>query len=221
MAVPALCSPAMLATISPPAVLDLVLSINPPVSIAAGWALMVAAMMTPLLTSPVRHVHQRSFARRRARAVVLFVTGYGAVWMAAGAVLLALALTVRLVSVEPALPLALAAAVAAVWQCSPLKQRCLNRCHAQADLAAFGAAADRDALTFGLAHGAWCVGACWALMLLPLLLSSGHGAAMAAVALWLLAERLETPMPAGWRLRAPVTAVRLALAQVRMGLQRS
>jgi predicted metal-binding membrane protein len=111
--------------------------------------------------------------------------------------------------------------LAVVWQCSPLKQRCLNRCHSQAQLAAFGATAYFDALRFGLTHGMWCVGACWALMLLPLLVSAGHGAAMAAVALWLLAERLDTPMPPRWRLRGPAKAVRLAIAQAKMRLQRS
>ncbi|WP_167480726.1 DUF2182 domain-containing protein [Mesorhizobium waimense] len=31
-----------------------------------------------------------------------------------------------------------------------------------------------------MTHGVWCVGSCWALMLLPLLVSHGHVATMAA-----------------------------------------
>ncbi|MBV8200180.1 MAG: DUF2182 domain-containing protein [Acidobacteria bacterium] len=186
---------------------------------ALGWALMLMAMMAPLLIAPLRHVRERSFARRRARAMALFVAGYGAIWMAAGVMLLGLALAVRLAAAGPSVPAAVAAVLAAAWQFSPAKQSCLNRCRAHAELAAFGPAADLAAMRFGSTHGAWCVGSCWALMLLPLLLARGHLAVMAAMALWLAAERLERPMPPSWRWRVPGKAARLALAQSRMRLQ--
>jgi predicted metal-binding membrane protein len=187
--------------------------------LALGWALMLVAMMAPLLTAPVRHVRDRSFARRRARAVALFVAGYGAIWSAAGAALLTVALAGRRSAPESSVPVALATLIALVWQFSPAKQSCLNRCHAHAELAAFAPAADLGALRFGLTHGIWCVGSCWALMLLPLLVSRGHLAAMAAVTLWILAERLERPMPPGWRWRGPGKAVRLVVAQSRLRLR--
>jgi predicted metal-binding membrane protein len=163
-------------------------------------------------------VRDHSFARRRARAILLFVAGYGTIWMAAGAVLLTLAIAARLFA--PASSLALFMIVAVLWQFSPIKQRCLNRCHAHGELAAFGLAADLDALRFGFRHGAWCVGSCWALMLLPLLVSEGHLIWMAAVALWLCAERLDRPARPRWRLRGPAKALRIALAQARTRLQR-
>ena len=50
---------------------------------ASGWLPMLA-VMTPLIVAPLRHVRERSFAHRRVRAMVLFVIGYGAVWMIAG-----------------------------------------------------------------------------------------------------------------------------------------
>jgi hypothetical protein len=56
-------------------------------------------------------------------------------------------------------------------------------------------------------------------MLLPLVISRGHIAAMAAVSLWLFAERLERPMPPRWRLRGPGKAARIAMAQTRMRLE--
>jgi len=111
--------------------------------------------------------------------------------------------------------LATAIVVAFVWQLSPAKQRSLNRCHARPALSAFGSAADLDALRFGSMQGIWCVGSCWALMLLPVLVSGWHVAAMAAVALWLSAERLDTPVPPRWGLRVPAKAARIALAQTR------
>jgi len=215
------CSPAMLGTTPSSASLDLLLALNPPSSLAAGWALMLAAMMAPVLIAPVRHVRDRSFYHRRARAIALFVAGYAAIWMAAGVMLQALALAVRLAAPESSGPVALVTIIALVWQFSPFKQRCLNRCHAHSELAAFGPAADIDALRFGLTHGVWCVGSCWALMLAPLLVSRGHIAAMAGVALWVFAERLDRPMPPRWRLRGPGKAVRIAVAQAGMRLQRS
>ena len=196
----------------------MLLAHNSLTSLAAGWALMLVAMMGPLLSAPLRYIWAVSFAYRRARAIVLFIAAYTTVWMVAGAVLLALALVVRLVAPEsmvlPALMI-----VALVWQYSPAKQRCLNRGHAHPELAAFGPAADFAVLRFGLKHGAWCVGSCWALMLLPLLVSHGHVAAMAVVTLCLAAERLDRPMPPSWRMRGPGKAVRIALAQARMWLR--
>jgi predicted metal-binding membrane protein len=177
---------------------------------------MLAAMMLPLLNAPVRHVRARSFAQRRARAITLFVIGYAMIWMAAGVVLLTVSVVIHLIPLESPLLMASIALVALVWQCSPVKQRCLNYGHTHPALAAFGAAADIDALRFGLTHGVWCVGSCWALMLLPLLVSHGHLAVMAAVALWLAAERLNKPLTPRWHLRAPSKAARIAVAQARM-----
>ncbi|HEY3835841.1 MAG TPA: DUF2182 domain-containing protein [Bryobacteraceae bacterium] len=195
--------------------LDMLLMANPPVSLMAGWAVMLAAMMAPMLIAPVRHIRDRSFSRRRVRAIALFVAGYGAVWMAAGAVLIAMALAAMMGAQGSVVPAVMVAIVALVWQCSPVKQRCLNLCHGHAELAAFGRRADAEVLGFGLAHGVWCVGTCWALMLLPLLVTRGHLAAMAAVTIWLAMERLERPMVPRWQWRGPGKARRIAVARLR------
>ncbi|MHA6785014.1 copper chaperone [Pseudonocardia saturnea] len=180
-----------------------------PASRAAGWLLMLAAMMSPLLVGPVRHVRDRSFARRRARAVTLFLAGWTAVWTVAGAGLLAVS---GVAGGEPVAAWA-AVVVAVGWQASPAKQRSLNRVHAHPELPAFDRAADVGALRFGVAHAVWCVGTCWALMLLTLLVPYGQLAVMAAVTLWLAAERLDPPSPVRWRLRGPRAAARVAAAQ--------
>ena len=195
------------------------LALNP-ASLALGWALMLAAMMLPLVIAPARHICARSFPRRRTRAILLFLSGYAVIWMLAGAILLATGLWLRLATSESFLPALLVATVALVWQCSPVKQRCLNRCHAHAELAAFGAAADKAAFRFGLAHGVWCAGSCWALMLLPVLLARGHLAVMAVASLLLFAERLDRPMVPAWRVRLPDKAARILVAQARMRLLR-
>jgi predicted metal-binding membrane protein len=217
---PALCSAASRTSASLADVLGLALALalNAPSTLALDWTLMLAAMMSPLLVAPLRHVCARSFARRRLRASLLFVAGYAAVWMAVGGGLAAGAVAARWATPAPSAGLLLVAAVALAWQVSPAKQWCLNRCHRAPALAAFGAAADLDALRFGLAHGAACVGSCWALMLLPLAAAEWHVATMAAVAVVLFAERLDGPAPLGWGWHAPGKAVRIVAAQLRMRL---
>jgi predicted metal-binding membrane protein len=184
-------------------------------SLAIDWLLMVAAMMGPLLTGPVRHIRDRSLARQRARSVTLFAAGYAAVWMAAGAVLEAIALGA--LAVESPLPIVICVCAAAVWQCSPIKQQCVNRGHVHPELAPGGRAADAAAQRFGVTHGLWCAGSCWALMLLPLVATHAHAAVMVIVSLWIAAERLERPMPRAWRVRAPQKALRLVYARSMIG----
>jgi predicted metal-binding membrane protein len=188
--------------------------------LASGWLLMLA-VMAPLLVGPLRHIRERSFAHRRARAMVLFVIGYAAVWMIAGMglqvlALAAIALATQLVASDRLLCLALSILVSMLWQVSPAKQWFLNRCHRRPQLAAFGAPADRAVFDFGLTHGAACVGACWALMLLPLFAGPGHVLMMFAVVLFAIAERLENAAPLAWRWRGPGKALRIIAAQACM-----
>lgn len=180
----------------------------------AAWALMVVAMMAPTLTSPLHHVFARSFPGRRSRLIGLFLGGYGAVWMLVAAPLLAL--HDRFFSIGPG-PLAAwfwAALVALLWQCSPWKQRCLNRAHRHQELRAFEPGASLDALRFGAIHGVWCVGSCWALMVV------GHGnlAAMVAVTCLIAGERLDRPLPPRWCWRCSSTFPRFLFGLARHAL---
>src|SRR5580692_6183625 len=61
--------------------LKMMLAHNSPISFAAWWAVMVAAMMGPMLAHPIQHIWARSFASHRITSVALYVTGYGVVWM--------------------------------------------------------------------------------------------------------------------------------------------
>jgi hypothetical protein len=49
-----------------PLSLQMLLAMNPPISLAAGWALMLVAMMSPVLIPPIHHIRMRSFTHRRA-----------------------------------------------------------------------------------------------------------------------------------------------------------
>jgi predicted metal-binding membrane protein len=179
---------------------------------------MLVAMMAPALIAPILHVRLQSFRTRRARAVALFVTGYVLVWLPAGALLTAIALAGTL-CMGPLALTTTAVAAAAIWQCSPAKQSCLNRGHAHMALAAFGAAADRDAFRFGVTHAWWCVGSCWALMLVPMLLPFAQAAAMAAAAFLIVSEHLDHAVAPQWTCRLSGKLLRLLVAQTRIRVQ--
>jgi len=196
------------------------LEMNPTSSLAIGWAVMLVAMMAPTLIAPIIHVLERSFTDRRGRAVVLFVLGYGAVWMFAGLFLIAAMIALTLLAPQSLFPALGIGIVAVIWQCSPLKQLCLNRSHNHRELAAFGITADLDSFRFGMTHGGWCVGSCWALMLLPMLISSGHFVAMALVTFVMVSERLEEARPLTWNIRFPGKLLRIVVAQCSIRLRR-
>ena len=221
---PALClAPSGAWTASPGQLWDRLgaaLAVNTPAALAWLWFAMLLAMMPLLLEQPVRHVWRRSLARRQRRAIALFAIGYGAVWLAAGALLTIIAITLGIAlatTTHPALAsVLLGMGLAAGWVLTPFSQDCLNRCHRRPCLAAFGTAADADVLRFGLTHGGWCVGACWPVMLLPLLAADWHLPVMAVATLWLISERYRTPRPARWGF-APGT--RAAAARTRDALR--
>jgi predicted metal-binding membrane protein len=175
-------------------------SATAPSIVLLASAVMLLAMMPPLLAPPLLHVWRRSLARRRVRAVALFVLGYAVVWL--GAELVLVSGWLLLGGIAPATgpaPFAIAALVALAWQATPLKQISLNRCHGRPPLAAFGLRAEADALRYGASHGLWCVGACWALMLLPLAASGPlHWTMMLGVMLISVVERVRAPQPARW-----------------------
>jgi predicted metal-binding membrane protein len=186
----------------------MLIAANPPPSLASDWALMLVAMMSPMLVAPIYHIRISSFARRRTRSIAFFVAGYGAVWMAAGAILLVVAIAAKWFLPQSYLPATIVGLIGIAWQASPFKQRCLNRCHSHRPLAAFGFSADFDVFRLGFEHGMWCVGSCWAAMLFPLLLAEGHFVAMAAVSILMFCERLDPPATPSWRWRGFGAALR-------------
>ena len=138
-----------------------------PLAVAAGvhaherptlgsWTVMAAAMMLPAAIPAAHHVAVNSLRWRRHRAVATYVGAYLAVWVAYGAVLVAL-------PARPPLPVALA--VAAAWQVSPWQARALRACHRTVPLPPTGRRATRAVLRFGGRNAAACVATCWALML--------------------------------------------------------
>jgi predicted metal-binding membrane protein len=190
---------------------DALFRLHPYASFLIGWIVMLAAMMAPLLIAPVRYIRDRTLARRRARAILLFGATYAVVWTSVGLILMRLAQDFGSSTLDSRLLVPFGISLALLWQFSPAKQHCLNRVHAHPDLTAFGWAADGAVVRFGLLHGFWCFGSCWTLMLLTLLVSRGHLVVMATVTLWLWTEQLESPTPSRWHWRAPRKAVRICV----------
>jgi predicted metal-binding membrane protein len=188
-------------------------------SAALDWLFMLAAMMAPVMIQPIQFVRGSSLARRRTRSTLLFVAGYTAVWMFAGALMLLLAVSLGSSGLPPHVRVGAVFLIALIWQCSPAKQACLNRCHALWALPTFARAADIDGLVFGATQGVWCAGSCWAWMLLPQLLSSGHIVAMAAITVLIFCERLDYPAPVSWRWHGLGRARRIVAGRVKIGMR--
>jgi predicted metal-binding membrane protein len=210
------CSAMGSGTVTTAASLSVLLALNPPSALAAGWALMLVAMMSPLVISEIHHIRFTSLARRRARSITLFVAGYGGVWMLCGAVLTGAGFVALALAPGSYIPTTVAGLITCVWQASPFKQRCLNGCHENRPLRVFGLEADLDAFRFGWTHGIWCAGSCSGLMLFPMLLPEGHLMAMAAVAILIFCEQLEDPEPPRWKIRGLGKAGRMIAARVRV-----
>jgi predicted metal-binding membrane protein len=159
------------------------------------WALMMAAMMLPSV-APVAAMYQRSVRSYRALRLAGFTGGYLLAWAGAGIpAFLLTAFVARLVNDHPAWATAVAVVVFAscgVYQLTPLKSRCLKHCRSPLSLLLhYGAyrGALRD-VRAGAHHGAYCLGCCWSLMALFVVLGVMNLAAMVVLAAVVLVEKV-------------------------------
>lgn len=187
-----------------------------------GWVLMTVAMMLPT-TLPLFDAFDRVTRGRADHAALLLVLGLGYLAAWAGFGLLAHALhegVRRALEAVPALALrpwligAGLLALAGAFQFSALKHRCLEKCRAPFGFIVRhwrGAAPRRQAFALGLHHGLYCVGCCWALMLLMFALGAGSLGWMLALA---AAMAIEKNAPWGRRLGTPLGVALLSGAGV-------
>jgi predicted metal-binding membrane protein len=154
------------------------------------WAVMVLAMMLPVLAAQVHTVATRSLWARRHRSSVAFVVGFLAVWFAVGGVLVAVVVSL---GPGPGPWLALVLGVAAAWQVAPPRRRLLRRCSALRLGHPSGVDADLDCARAGLRSGLRCVGTCGPMMTAMVL--SHSLVLMAALSLVMLSERSRGPDP--------------------------
>lgn len=158
---------------------------------ALAWLAMMLAM-APLLRTEAGLLWTAALPRRRLPALAAFAGAFATPWLALGLAALAAP------APTPA-ALAAGAALVAAWLCAPLRQRCLNACHARPSVRAFGPAMLGDAGRWGLRNGALCATLCGPAMLLATSLPY-HLPAMAAAVLLGIVERRRPPVPPAWRL---------------------
>lgn len=139
-----------------------------------AWGTMVMAMMLPTTVPLLRLFRSAAVGQQRPHAATAgLVSGYAIVWMAFGALAFAADLGLHaaiessraLGSVEWTISGA-SLAVAGAFQFSSLKDACLRQCrHPAAFLLRYYERGVGGGLRLGVRHGVFCVGCCWALML--------------------------------------------------------
>jgi len=186
-------------------------TILPPIGYAAAWLLMIAAMMLPT-TIPLLRIFRRITSGRADAPTLagILVGGYALAWLGFGLVAYGLDLAVRAAATSGWLLAhgwvvgSIVIGGAGAFQFSALKYACLARCRSP-----FGFVNARwrgrrplgESLRLGVEHGLFCVGCCWALMLVTFVVGMGSLGWMLLLAAVMAAEK---NLRWGGRLRAPL-----------------
>jgi predicted metal-binding membrane protein len=186
-----------------------------------GWLVMIAAMMLP--TSIPFVLTFAAIVSRRSRSALLvglLISGYLLIWSAFGfgawvadRGIHAAVDSWPWLAAHPQLIMATTLGVAGLWQFSPLRDRCLDECRSPLGFVMNrwrGTSPAREAILMGIAHGAFCVGCCWSLMLVMFGIGMTNLPAMFVLG---GLTAIEKNMPWGRRLTRPVGVV-LVLAGV-------
>jgi predicted metal-binding membrane protein len=192
---------------------------GPPLVVAAlasllAWQVMIAAMMLPS-SLPLVGLYARASARapQRRLAMASFLGGYALVWSAFG--LAAFGADAGLHAAVNASPWlsrhdwwigGSVLALAGAFQFTSLKDACLDKCrHPGQFMMRYYERGPAGGLRLGARHGAFCVGCCWALMLV---MFAAGVASLIWMALLTGVMIHEKTRPAGAR-AVPVTGVAL------------
>lgn len=171
-------------------------------SLFVMWAVMMAAMMLPSVL-PLLLVYRRLVLVRGASAalVAVLAAAYLAMWAAFGVLATlaqwylherallspAMATTSRVVA-------ATMLVAAGVYQWTPLKDACLAHCASPLQfLTRHWSNGMAGAWRMGVVHGAYCIGCCWMLMALLFVGGVMNLAWVAAIAAYILVEKLLPP----------------------------
>ena len=168
------------------------------------WFLMAIAAMLPSAAPMIRtYCEIADTARIKGEPVVhplVLVAGYLGVWLAASMLFAALTLCVHAFAVsgeiyDPLLGLAgaLALLVAGLYQFSGLKEACLKKCRNPFSiLFSNWSAKPVRVFRLGAAQGIWCLGCCWALMLVMFAVGVMNIFWMALIGVFTLIEKQTT-----------------------------
>ncbi|HKU63267.1 MAG TPA: DUF2182 domain-containing protein [Gemmatimonadales bacterium] len=182
------------------------------------WSVMMVGMMA-LSALPVLLLFARMHAQRdhgMAPAVPSFGVGYLVVWLGFSACATAAqwglhqgALLSSTMATTSTTIAGVILIVAGVYQLTPLKNRCLARCQSPLGfLIGHWRDGPSGAFLMGWRHGIFCLGCCWALMLVLFVVGVMNLAWVGVLTLFILAEKLG---PAGARISRAGGVVLLAL----------
>lgn len=159
------------------------------------WLAMMVAMMFPTI-APIVLLHRMVLRRRGAGLLpsVAFGSGYLLIWTVVGIVPLAVLVAFRHASSDSAWVLRAGGVVlvlAGLYQFTRWKDTCLRACRSPLNFLMthdFGSG-NIGALRVGVSHGLYCLGCCWALMAVLLVVGLMNLTWMAVIAAVFLAEK--------------------------------
>lgn len=167
--------------------------------IGSMWAIMMLAMMLPVVMPMVLLIHRIGQDRRREARISLpaFLSGYFLLWIGFSvAVTLLQWLFHGLNWLTPMMDAGNAVVsgtilvLAGVYQFTPWKTICLNYCRTPMGfLLTYGSPGWRGGVRLGLHHGRYCLGCCWAEMLVMFAVGVMNVLWMGAITLAIIAER--------------------------------
>jgi predicted metal-binding membrane protein len=163
-----------------------------------AWQVMIAAMMLPSSLPMIRYYAAVSAGQERPRAALgAFLGGYALIWTVFGALALTGDLVLHRVveaipwlEARPWLVSGTILAAAGAFQFTSLKDRCLEQCrHPGMFLMRHYRRGVGEGFLLGERHGLFCLGCCWALMLLMFAAGFASLAWMAALAALMFYEK--------------------------------
>jgi predicted metal-binding membrane protein len=184
----------------------------------ACWQVMTVAMMLPSSMPMVYMMVHASRQQQQPRVVqAAFLAGYAIVWTAFALVAFLGDTQIHWLvhhwfwlDTHSWVIGATTFAVAGVFQFTPLKGRCLKQCRSPFSFfVRYYRKGVGAAWHLGLRHGAFCLGCCWALMLIMFGLGVGSLVWMAVLAEVMVAEKT---FPGGQRLSPAIGIVMLGLS---------
>jgi predicted metal-binding membrane protein len=191
-----------------------------------GWLFMTVAMMLPTII-PLLGIFAQMISSKRDRSVLLalLIAGYLTTWTVFGLIahaadmgLHAIAAENNFLSFNGWIIGVIVLAIAGLFQFSSFKYRCLDKCRTPFSFINEhwrGHAERWESFFLGVHHGFFCIGCCWAIMMLMFLVGTGSVGWMLLIGAIMATEK---NVPWGRRLSTPLGIGLLLLSTVIVAL---
>jgi predicted metal-binding membrane protein len=165
-----------------------------------GWVMMTVAMMVPTVL-PLLAIFARMTQSRadRGTLIALLIAGYLSVWAAFGLLAHSADMALHVIAAGNAFLTfngwivgVIVLGIAGAFQFTKLKYRCLDKCRTPFSFVNEhwrGGAVRRQSFMLGVHHGVFCVGCCWAIMLLMFVVGTGSVGWMLAIGALMAIEK--------------------------------